>query len=193
VGNRSVATRSAASDCLAPRRAYFSPQARGPRRFSAYLRRCSTALENTELVALGIGQHHPRNVVLSNVNTRRSERGESLDLGGLIVRTKIYMQPVLALLGFVDGQEQDPWKTIWLWLNLKHRWVVVDDYPPERFAPPPTQRGRVMCGDNDLFPFKAHGVTIAQPFLGWLTSTPSKSNANVLGPAPDKAGYGYWV
>ena len=91
---------------------------------------------------------------------RRSERDESVNFGGLIVRTKIDMQTVLALLGFINSQEQDPWKTIWPWLNLKDRRVVVDDDPPERFAPPPTQRTRVRRGDNDLLPLKAHGTTI---------------------------------
>jgi hypothetical protein len=85
----------------------------------ACLGRCSTVLENAELVALRIGQNHPRNVALSNVNTRRSERDESPNLGGLIVRTKIDMETILALLRLVDSQEQDPWKPIWLWLNLK--------------------------------------------------------------------------
>jgi hypothetical protein len=111
---------------------------------------------------------------LPNVKTRRSERDESVNLRGLIVRPKIDMQTVLALLGFIDGQEQDPWKTIWPWLNLEDRWVVVDDDPPERFAPPPTQRTRVRRGDNDLLPLKAHGTTIGGALPGGLTITPSQ-------------------
>lgn len=135
----------------------------------AHLGRGSTVLENAELVALRIGQNHPRNVALSNVNTRRSEREKSPNLGGLIVRTKIDMETVLALLRFVDGQEQDPWKPIWLWLNLKDGWSIVDDDPSERFAPPPAQRGGVRCGDHDLLPFKAHGRKLAKTSRGCTT------------------------
>ena len=86
---------------------------------------------------------------------------------------------VLALLGFIDGQEQDSWKTIWLWPNLKDRWAVIDDDPPERFAPPPTQRTRVRRGDNDLFPLKAHGTTIDASLPGYVTTTPSKPQRQV--------------
>lgn len=113
-----------------------------------------------ELVSLGIGQHLPRNVALPNVDTRRSERDESLHLGDLIVRTQVEMEAVLALLRFVDGQEEEPREPIWLRPNLKHDRVVVDDYPPERFAPPPTERNRFTGGDNDLLPLKAHRQTI---------------------------------
>ena len=126
------------------------------------LRRRLTVLQNAELVTFRICQHHPRNIALPNVNTGRSQCDESLHLGGLIVRTKIDMEAILALLGFVDWQEQDPGKPIWLWLNLKDGWVVVDDYPFKGFAPPPTQRGRVTGADNHLFPHKAHGKTIAE-------------------------------
>jgi hypothetical protein len=126
------------------------------------LRRCPTVPENAELVALRIGQHHPGNVALANVNTMRSKRDESLNLGGLIVRTKIDMETVLALFGFVDGQEQDPRKPIWVLLNLEDGRFVVDDYPLERFAPPPTERDGVTCGDDHLLPREAHGGTIAE-------------------------------
>ncbi len=144
------------------------------------LGRCSTVPENTELVTLRIGQHHPRNIALPNVDTRRSKCDESLHLGDLIVRTKIDMEAILALLGFVDGQEQDPGKPIWLWLNLKDGWVVVDDYPFEGFAPPPPQRGRVTGADNHLFPHKAHGKTIAEA----LTGHPTRMNSGWRGVAP---------
>ena len=124
--------------------------------------RGSTVLQNTELVALRIGQNHPGNVALPNVNTRSSERNQSLDLGSLIVRTKIDMETILSLLCVLDGQEQDPRKLIWLGLDLKDGRGVVDDNPPERVAPPPTQRGRVTRSDHDLLPLKAHCITLAR-------------------------------
>ena len=99
---------------------------------------------------------------MPNVNTRSSERDESLDLGSLIVRTKIDMETILTLLFVVNGQEQDPRKPIRLRLNLKDGRGVVDDNPPESVAPPPTQRGRVTRSDHDLLPHKAHGRTLPE-------------------------------
>lgn len=93
---------------------------------------------------------------MPNVSTRRSERRESFDFGDLVVRAKIDVQTVVALLGLIDGQEQHPWKSIGLGLNFKDRWIIVDNNPPERFAPPPAQRCRVRCGHHDLLPLKAH-------------------------------------
>ncbi len=128
----------------------------------ACLDRCSALLENTELVSLRVRQHDPRDLVtLPDIDTRRSESDKSLDLGGLIIRTKIDMKTVLALLGFVDGQEQDSWNPTWPWLNLEDGRVVVDHFPFERFAPPSTQSGRVRRCDNNLLPLKTHVRTLA--------------------------------
>lgn len=115
------------------------------------------------MVAFRVGQHHPRNVALPDVHTRCSERDQSFNFGGLIVGTKIDMQTVTVLLWFIDGQEQDPRQSVWLWLNLEHRRIVVDDNPSECFAPPATERSRVSGGHHDLFPLKAHAQTIYEP------------------------------
>lgn len=130
--------------------------------FAPYGLRVVAALQNTEFVALRVGQNHPRDIALPNVNTRSSEPNQSLDFGYLIVRTKIDMETILRLLCILDGQEQDARKLIRLRLDLKDGRDVVDDNPIERLAPPPTQRGRVMRGDHDLFPLEAHGQTLAE-------------------------------
>jgi len=72
------------------------------------------------------------------------------------------METILGLLCVVVCQEQDPRKPIWSRLDLKHGRSVFDDNPPERVAPPPTQRGRVTRSDDDLFPLEAHGMTLVR-------------------------------
>jgi len=50
------------------------------------------------------------------------------------------METVLPLLGFVDGQEQDPWQPIWLWLDLTRHRVIVHNHPSKCFTPPSAER-----------------------------------------------------
>lgn len=70
-------------------------------------RRCSTIAEYAELIALRIGQHHPRHFALPDVNTGCAECNESLDLGVLIVRLEVEMKAVLDLFAFVDRHEDE--------------------------------------------------------------------------------------
>ena len=67
-----------------------------------------TGREHAEFVSLRIGQNHPGNLALPNIDPRSSHPDQPLHLGSLVVGTEVDMETVLPLLGFVDGQEQDP-------------------------------------------------------------------------------------
>ena len=112
IASRSERTRPYVGSTAMPERAGCAQSSTSSSIASHEVRRCLrrrlTVLQNAELVTFRICQHHPRNIALPNVNTGRSQCDESLHLGGLIVRTKIDMEAILALLGFVDWQEQDP-------------------------------------------------------------------------------------
>ena len=82
------------------------------------------------------------------------------------------MVTVLPLLGFVDGQEQDPWQPIRLWLDLKHHRVIVHNHPSKCFTPPSAERYRVAAGDHDLLPLKTHRQTIVNG-TGSLVAPPT--------------------
>jgi len=123
-------------------------------------RRCSTIPEYTELVALRISQHHPRNVPLFDVNPVCAEGDESRDLGILIVGAKVEMRAVLDLFVFVDRFEDESREPICLWPNLELGRIGVDDDPAERLVPPPTERHWISSVDDDLLPLKAHETTI---------------------------------
>lgn len=155
-GSRAAAERCISPDVCKPRRVAVLLGADG-----THLHRCLTGLQDAELVALRIGQDHPGDLALPNVNARSSQPDQSLHLGVLLVRTQVNMETVLPLLGFVYCQEQNPWQPVRLWLDLKHDRVVIDDHPSERLTPPAAKRNRVTGGDNDLLPLKTHGRTIA--------------------------------
>jgi len=120
--------------------------------------------QDAELVALRIGQHHPRNLTLPDIDTRRAEGDQSIDLCLLVIRTQVKVEAVLNHLGRFDGYEQDPRQPIDLWLDLEHRWAIIDHHPPQRLAPPATKCHRVMRSDDDLFPLETHGPTLTTPF-----------------------------
>jgi hypothetical protein len=66
----------------------------------------SLRIENTELVSIRIGQHHPRDVSLADVYASRPEIDKKLDLRLLITvlrRSDVEMQSVLSELGAQSG------------------------------------------------------------------------------------------
>ena len=69
------------------------------------------------------------------------------------------METVLPLLGFVDGQEQDPWQPIRLWLDLKHHRVIVHNHPSKCFTPPSAERYRLLLATTTC----SHSRLIARP------------------------------
>src|SRR6476659_9030164 len=66
----------------------------------------SARRQHAELVALGVGEHDPRDIALPDVDPPRSERDETLDLRILVAvdrRCDVEMQPVLPRLGRAGG------------------------------------------------------------------------------------------
>ena len=136
-----------------PERASARPQIAGSRR-------SSTIPEYAKLIALWIGQHHPRHFALPDVHTGCAECDESLDLGVLIVRSEVEVKAVLDLFAFVDRLEDESREPIWVWPNLELARIVVDDDPSEGLEPPVTERHWVTGVDDDLLPHEAHEKTI---------------------------------
>ena len=51
--------------------------------------------ENAELVALGVGEDHPGNVILTDVGAAGTHGDQTVDLGGLVVGHKIQVETIL--------------------------------------------------------------------------------------------------
>jgi hypothetical protein len=147
----------------------------------AGLHQWSTIPEDAELVALWIGQHHPRDIALANVNVGCAECDESLDFGVLILGAEVEMNTILDLLGVVDRLEHESRQPIGSRSNLELVRIVVDDDPSERLEPPQTERHRVMRIDYDLLPFEVHELTIGHAQWG-VTTAPAG------GPCPRRPG-----
>ena len=84
------------------------------------------------------------------MSTPRSSKGqEAIDLAGLVVWPKVEVKAVLARLGLLDPNEEQPRSTVGRWSNLELLRVVVHDLPGERL-PPPTLPGSLDHGRRQL-------------------------------------------
>lgn len=99
--------------------------------------------KHTELVALGICHDNPRLVTLANVDTLRAMSLKASDLGVLVIRPEVEMQPALALLALIEPDEVQPWHAIRLRADLELLSRGVDHNPAKRRSPPVPQRHRV--------------------------------------------------
>ena len=72
--------------------------------------------EDAELVALGIGQHHPGLVALTDVDVTRPEGDDAVDLGPLVVGPEVEVDDGTRL---ADGR--------WLMSRNDSIWVVTPD------------------------------------------------------------------
>ena len=132
------------------------------RAFSAARRSAATACssrarsEHAELISLGIGEHDPRPLALSDVGRRGAKRKQPFDLNVSVVWPEVEVQPILDRLRLGDGDEEESRQTIRSGSNLELVGVVVDDYPTERIPPPPPEAVRIACIDDCLLPLEAH-------------------------------------
>ena len=62
--------------------------------------------KDAELIAFGVGEHHPGGVTLPDVGPASTEGKETIDFCGLIDRTEVRMESVLACLLLPNRQEQ---------------------------------------------------------------------------------------
>jgi hypothetical protein len=114
----------------------------------------------TELIALGIGEHNPRPLALSDVRSRGAERKQPLDLNVSVVWPEVEVQPILNRLRLREGDEEESRQTIRSGSNLELVGVVADDYPAERLLPPPPEAARIPCIDDCLLPLEAHEAIV---------------------------------
>src|SRR4029453_7555764 len=111
-----------------------------------------SAIEHAEIVALRGGPHNPRRFALSDVNPRRTEPDQPLDLHVTVVGTEVEVQSVLDRLRFRNPNEQQAWKPIRRRSNLECLRIVIDDDPPQGVLPPPPESPGVVCVDGGCFP-----------------------------------------
>jgi hypothetical protein len=112
--------------------------------------------EDTELIALGIGQHNPRLLALPDVRSRGPQRKQPFDLNVSVVWPEVEVQPILHRLRVRDRDEEEPGQTISSRSDLELVWVVIDNHPAQRL-PPPTAEGAWVSRIHDrLLPLEAH-------------------------------------
>ena len=127
------------------------------------LRRRWPSREDAELVSLRIGQDHPRDITLPDIETRGTEPDQPLNFRLLIIRTEVDVKTVLAHLGPVVRNEQNSRQPTRLWLDLRDDRSVIDDHPPQNLTPPATKRNRVTGGDDHLLPLDTHSRNGSHP------------------------------
>jgi len=117
-------------------------------------------LEDAELVALGVRQHHPSHVALPDVDVARSEGEQPLDLSRLVVGPQIEVDAVFDRLGLRDLLKED---VRVIATRLQPPLAVVGSLQgqAERLAPEAGDALGVMAIDHDALPAKGHDPTVA--------------------------------
>ena len=116
--------------------------------------------EHVELVPLRIGEYHPVNCSLSDVDSPGPEPDQSLDFSRLVVGIDVNVQSVLADLRIRDWHEADSRVRMRVASNDDFILGLIEDGQLKSGCPKSPQRGRVMRIDDQLV--KASHVA---PFL----------------------------
>jgi hypothetical protein len=87
--------------------------------------------KDTELVAFGVCQYHPRLITLANINTLCAMSHQTSHLGVLVIRPEVEMQSALGLLALIKPDEVQPRQAIRLRADLAT--------PHQRSGPQPNQ------------------------------------------------------
>ena len=111
--------------------------------------------KDAELIAFRVGEYHPRRVTLPDIGPPSTERMETFDFCGLIDRTEVKMESVLARLLLRNRHEQQARHPIRVGLHLELVRGVAHDNPAQR---PPTidQAPPDREVDDDLLPNEIH-------------------------------------
>jgi hypothetical protein len=83
--------------------------------------------KDAELIAFRVGEYNPRRVTLPDIGPPSTEGKETFNFCGLIDRTEVKMESVLAC-----------------------------NNPARRLGPQSTKRDRIVSGDDDLLPNEIH-------------------------------------
>jgi hypothetical protein len=123
--------------------------------------------QETELVALWIGENHPRHVwSLAHVDPTSAESEQSVELfsRGAAVGPQINVEPVLAGFGLGYRQEVDPGSHAVSRTDREVGLVLVDDGPAQDVAPEQRHRFGVDGVDTQDCKLTGHPSIMAEPF-----------------------------
>lgn len=112
--------------------------------------------KDAELIAFTVGEYHPRRVTLPDIGPPSTEGKETFDFCGLIDRTKVKMESVLACLLLRNRHEQQARHPIRSRPDLELVRGVAHDNPAQGLSPPSTKRDRIVSVDDDLLPNEIH-------------------------------------
>jgi hypothetical protein len=140
---------------------------RAPETFPVVRLRASRA-QHAELVALGIGQHDPAHVALTDVDPGGPELEDALDLLILIPvpRAEVQVKPVLDGLGLGDGEEVDAGRRPIGRLERDDLAIFLGDLVAQDRGPELREPPGVRAVDRNLSELAGHG----DPFP-WSTLT----------------------
>ena len=125
--------------------------------------------KDAELIAFRVGEYHPRRVTLPDSGPPSTEGKETFDFCGLIDRTEVRMESVLACLLLRNRHEQQARHPIRSRPDLELVRGVAHDNPAQGLGPPSTKRDRIVSVDDDLLPNEIHvahsamSVSLADP------------------------------
>jgi hypothetical protein len=112
--------------------------------------------KDAELIAFRVGEYHPRRVTLPDIGPPSTEGKETFDFCGLINRTEVKMESVLACLLLRNRHEQQARHPIRSRPDLELVRGVAHDNPAQGLGPPSTKRDRIVSVDDDLLPNEIH-------------------------------------
>jgi hypothetical protein len=112
--------------------------------------------KDAELIAFRVGEYHPRRVTLPDIGPPSTEGKETFDFCGLIDRTEVRMESVLACLLLRNRHEQQARHSIRSRPDLELVRGVAHDNPAQGLGPPSTKRDRIVSVDDDLLPNEIH-------------------------------------
>ena len=112
--------------------------------------------KDAKLIAFRVGEYHPRRVTLPDIGPPSTEGKETFDFCGLIDRTEVRMESVLACLLLRNRHEQQARHPIRSRPDLELVRGVAHDNPAQGLGPPSTKRDRIVSIDDDLLPNEIH-------------------------------------
>ena len=114
------------------------------------------SIKDAELIAFRVGEYHPRRVTLPDIGPPSTEGKETFDFCGLIDRTEVRMESVLACLVLRNRHERQARHPIRSRPDLELVRGVAHDNPAQGLGPPSTKRDRIVSVDDDLLPNEIH-------------------------------------
>jgi hypothetical protein len=112
--------------------------------------------KDAKLIAFRVGEYHPRRVTLPDIGPPSTEGKETFDFCGLIDRTEVKMESVLACLLLRNRHEQQARHPIRSRPDLELVRGVAHDNRAQGLGPPSTKRDRIVSVDDDLLPNEIH-------------------------------------